>query len=519
MSITIKSGAKVLYQWERGVALTASTPCDILRISREDDRVTDDLYPVISGSTGTALIPDRMLTESGYLHVSRIDHADGSERVLETVRILVRHAAKPQNTASSTKEIDDMQTIRMQMAALERAAREGKFDGKDGTTPHIGGNGNWWLGDDDTGIAATGDDGITPHIGGNGNWYIGDTDTGVKATGKDGITPHVGENGNWFLGEIDTGVNAKGDDGITPHIGENGNWWLGEVDTGTPATGADGITPHIGINGNWHIGDVDTGVLARGLLDLPSIGANGNWFIGGVDTGVAASGGGGAPKKVWYGTCTSSSYNNTKYVVNTDTGDFALVTGSILYVLFKYSSPAGVTLNVDGTGEIQIKAYGTTDLVQGQWGLNEVVGFVYDGEVFRLIDGYLASTSYYGKTKLSSSTSSTAVNLAATPSAVKQAYDLATTANTAAGEAKTAAEGASQPGHTHSKSDITDFPTSMTPTSHNQAASTITAGTFAGRVIANASAQAPGTALLRNSKIVSSDTTPSNNGEICWTYK
>lgn len=239
MSITIKSGAKVLYQWERGVALTASTPCDILRISREDDRVTDDLYPVISGSTGTALIPDRMLTESGYLHVSRIDHADGSERVLETVRILVRHAAKPQNTASSTKEIDDMQTIRMQMAALERAAREGKFDGKDGTTPHIGGNGNWWLGDDDTGIAATGDDGITPHIGGNGNWYIGDTDTGVKATGKDGITPHVGENGNWFLGEIDTGVNAKGDDGITPHIGENGNWYIGEEDTGVFARNED----------------------------------------------------------------------------------------------------------------------------------------------------------------------------------------------------------------------------------------------------------------------------------------
>jgi hypothetical protein len=219
MSITIKSGAKVLYQWERGVALTASTPCDILRVSREDDRVTDDLYPVISGSTGTALIPDRMLTESGYLHISRIDHADGSERVLETVRILVRHAAKPQNTASSTKEIDDMQTIRMQMAALERAAREGKFDGKDGTTPHIGGNGNWWLGNDDTGIAATGDDGITPHIGGNGNWYVGDTDTGVKATGDNGITPHIGVNGNWYVGSVDTGVPATGADGYTPQKG------------------------------------------------------------------------------------------------------------------------------------------------------------------------------------------------------------------------------------------------------------------------------------------------------------
>jgi hypothetical protein len=32
---------------------------------------------------------------------------------------------------------------------------------------------------------APGKDGTTPHIGDNGNWYIGDTDTGVKAAGTD----------------------------------------------------------------------------------------------------------------------------------------------------------------------------------------------------------------------------------------------------------------------------------------------------------------------------------------------
>ena len=31
-----------------------------------------------------------------------------------------------------------------------------------------------------------GNNGITPHIGANGNWFIGETDTGVKAQGKDG---------------------------------------------------------------------------------------------------------------------------------------------------------------------------------------------------------------------------------------------------------------------------------------------------------------------------------------------
>ena len=42
--------------------------------------------------------------------------------------------------------------------------------------------------------------------------------------------------------------------------------------------------------------------------------------------------------------------------------------------------------------------------------------------------------------------------------------------------------------HKHTKSEITDFPTSMTPTAHNQSASTITAGTLGGAVVANASA-------------------------------
>ena len=54
--------------------------------------------------------------------------------------------------------------------------------------------------------------------------------------------------------------------------------------------------------------------------------------------------------------------------------------------------------------------------------------------------------------------------------------------------------------------------------SHNQAASTITAGTFAGQVVANASGQTPGTMLVRNSKLVSAEETPTVNGEICWVY-
>ncbi|MDD5293119.1 MAG: hypothetical protein PHW40_02250, partial [Candidatus Izemoplasmatales bacterium] len=42
------------------------------------------------------------------------------------------------------------------------------------------------------------------------------------AAGKDGTTPHIGENGNWFIGEVDTGVQAQGPDGELSGIKLNG---------------------------------------------------------------------------------------------------------------------------------------------------------------------------------------------------------------------------------------------------------------------------------------------------------
>lgn len=44
-------------------------------------------------------------------------------------------------------------------------------------------------------------------------------------------------------------------------------------------------------------------------------------------------------------------------------------------------------------------------------------------------------------------------------------------------------------------------------------------GTFANVVAAKSTAQDPATRQLRNSTIVSTETTPSNNGEICWIYE
>lgn len=108
-------------------------------------------------------------------------------------------------------------------------------------------------------------DGLTPHIGENGNWYIGDTDTGIKAQGDDGdngITPHIGENGNWYIGDTDTGVKALGEKGDTGPIGLNytGDWDEGRIYQKNDAIQYGGAgyislvnnnTAHPGIEGTW----------------------------------------------------------------------------------------------------------------------------------------------------------------------------------------------------------------------------------------------------------------------------
>ena len=57
---------------------------------------------------------------------------------------------------------------------------------------------------------AAGADGITPHIGDNGNWYIGSTDTGKPSRGVAGAKGSDGANGK------DGAQGEKGADGKTP---------------------------------------------------------------------------------------------------------------------------------------------------------------------------------------------------------------------------------------------------------------------------------------------------------------
>ncbi|MDU1906242.1 MAG: hypothetical protein E6772_15845 [Dysgonomonas sp.] len=99
--------------------------------------------------------------------------------------------------------------------------------GQDGSTPTIGGNGNWFINGDDTGIPAKGQDGQDGSDGTNGS------------NGQDGSKVTIGNNGNWFINGKDTGVPAfgqNGNDGNDGNDGQNGQsayeLWVQEVANG-----------------------------------------------------------------------------------------------------------------------------------------------------------------------------------------------------------------------------------------------------------------------------------------------
>jgi len=85
------------------------------------------------------------------------------------------------------------------------------IDGRDGADGKDGINGQNGSDGKDGADGEDGADGNTPFIGENGNWWIGETDTGVKAAGIDGADGVDGEKGD------------KGDKGDPGEKGEKGD--------------------------------------------------------------------------------------------------------------------------------------------------------------------------------------------------------------------------------------------------------------------------------------------------------
>ena len=182
-------------------------------------------------------------------------------------------------------------------------------NGQDGITPTISEDGYWVVNGQKTNIVAVN----KPHIGKNGNWWIGNEDLGVKAKGEkgqNGRTPVLSIiDGFWAIDGVKTTTKAQGEkgqngqDGRTPTLSIiDGFWAIDGVKTTTKAqgekgqNGQDGHTPTFTIiDGFWAVDGVKTTTKAQGEKGLDGHTpvftiVDGYWAIDGVKTTTKAQG-------------------------------------------------------------------------------------------------------------------------------------------------------------------------------------------------------------------------------------
>lgn len=309
-----RNEAEILDVFGEEVAAAVDTPLVVIE-GPKGDPGKDGHSPVVtatkSGKTTTISVDGAAIAtvEDGADGAQGKDGADGSNGK-DGVSPTVSTAA----TTGGTKV-----TITDAKGSHEFVVKDGAkgadgSNGKDGTNGKDGADGK---------PGAAGADGITPHIGSNGNWYLGDTDTGVSAgggtadavlytaqtlTGQQkrqacvnidalgsvapnikhyaiitpatepdgiGVALSATRSGTGFELDIsdanegqptmltgvktptDTDTNAAAtveyvkakvaSGGITPTIGDNGNWYIGPTDTGKPSRGEKGADGAPGI--------------------------------------------------------------------------------------------------------------------------------------------------------------------------------------------------------------------------------------------------------------------------------
>ena len=300
MTITIADGRGALWQWDTGRRVKI-TDGDGVKQVHYQNRCFGRSVDVDVGTDGTAIIPDELLQDWHPLTAYAYVTDDTGAYTMVQQDFVVHKRAKPAGYVYTPTDQMTLRTIQRQIgdladltteakdtlvAAINEVARTGGAGSmdlrvSDGYIQYSTDGGSTWtnliavadLKGADGKPGAAGADGVTPHIGDNGNWYVGSTDTGKPSRGATGAPGKDGADGK---------PGAAGADGVTPHIGDNGNWYVGSTDTGKPsrgatgapgkdgadgkpgAAGADGVTPHIGDNGNWYIGDDDTGKPSRG---------------------------------------------------------------------------------------------------------------------------------------------------------------------------------------------------------------------------------------------------------------
>ena len=121
-----------------------------------------------------------------------------------------------------------------------------------------------------------------------------------------------------------------------------------------------------------------------------------------------------AGRRSWYGVCPTTGNQPAKEV--NDIPDFVLETGAKVSVRFTYENIASSpTLNINSTGAKSIRNSRTdVGTLTYRWYPGQVVDFIYDGTYWLLQQPVVATTTYYGASKVASLTLNGSPN--ATPS-------------------------------------------------------------------------------------------------------
>ena len=127
--------------------------------------------------------------------------------------------------------------------------------------------------------------------------------------------------------------------------------------------------------------------------------------------------------RIFYGTCSTGATAQTKVVSIAEVSE--LETGDVFYIkMTNAQTYNGVPkLQINSLAAKNITRTGSVNAARYEWNAGEILEFLYDGTSMVLVDGAIANTTYYGLTKLSSAVNSSSEDLAATPKAVKTAYD------------------------------------------------------------------------------------------------
>ena len=258
MTITIADGRGALWQWDTGRRVKI-TDGDGVKQVHYQNRCFGRSVDVDVGTDGTAIIPDELLQDWHPLTAYAYVTDDTGAYTMVQQDFVVHKRAKPAGYVYTPTDQMTLRTIQRQIgdladltteakdtlvAAINEVARTGGAGSmdlrvSDGYIQYSTDGGSTWtnliavadLKGADGKPGAAGADGVTPHIGDNGNWYVGSTDTGKPSRGATGAPGKDGADGK---------PGAAGADGVTPHIGDNGNWYLGSTDTGNPSRGATG---------------------------------------------------------------------------------------------------------------------------------------------------------------------------------------------------------------------------------------------------------------------------------------